>query len=166
MDKNMEKDLEKNLEKDLEKNSAPYSWIKKVKKSLIENDSIPLIKISKSFSWKDFSTKIKESLKLQNVNISSSSIMWRSKEDLLDGIGEDIISTSINVSPLSSCVFWIMNKNEIKKITNGFMTIEGKKDIISSEIIEEGFYNFLMANILKILENSFIKQNIHLKIVY
>jgi flagellar motor switch protein FliN len=143
----------------METQNQPLFWLNKIKKTLIEKDEMPLMKQAAHFSFEDFSKNLKEAFDV-DFNITSSSMMWRSKDDLLDGIGENIVSTAINIAPLSSKAYFVINKNDIKKLTNSLMAKKSQENIISEDIVEEGFFHFLVINILQNLENEKLFKNL------
>jgi flagellar motor switch protein FliN len=150
------------MKKDINK---PLSWIKKVKNALYEQDEIPLINLSSSFDYDDFSQKLTDSLGVKSINISSSQLMWREHQDIEDGLGSDIIYSSFAFSPVSDKICFLMNKSDVKKLTNSLISESSTKTLVSSEILEEGFFRYLQLNVLSILEKQKAFSNFSAKIL-
>jgi len=127
---------------------APYYWLRKISSHLQELDEIPLFGSTPAFNWEHLSSSLSARLGVQGLTIAEKTRKWRSNEDLKDGLGDNIITLPIDLGPLSGRAYWIMPHESVAKLTSWMMTGHTKARPLSSDVLTEGFYRYLLLQTL------------------
>jgi type III secretion system YscQ/HrcQ family protein len=129
---------------------APLSWIRKINALLPELNTIPLFGESPSFDWQKVSAKLASELGISQFNIQPKEQGWK-EAPLHVGLGSHLITIPITITPLG-VVFWMMSKEDMIKLTSWAMKMGAKPRALSSEILQEGFYRYLLIHTLDALQ--------------
>jgi flagellar motor switch protein FliN/FliY len=129
-------------------NEAPYFWIRKISSHLREYDTVPLFGSAPPFDWDHLSSTLAARLGVQDFTIRKGGQQWRASEDLKDGLGDHILTYPVKIGPLSGSAFWMMTRENIGKLTAWMMNGQIKTKPLSSEILTEGFYRYLILQML------------------
>ncbi len=127
---------------------APYFWLRKLQSHLREYDTIPLFGTVAPFNWSHFSSTLAARLGVQGLSIRGGNQEWRTKEELTDGLGDHLVTYPIKIGPLDGSAFWMMPKKSIGKLTSWMMSAGSKAQPLSSDVLMEGFYRYLMLQAL------------------
>ena len=130
-----------------------YGWLSYINDALIKADIIPLIYLPKAFDKKKFLEKLQDEFSLKEINLTSSEILWRTIDELKEGLSEKTSTLSFRFSPIEGEVFWLMNQDDIKKITSWIMTQKKSAQSFTSKTLQEGFYRYLVLDVINILED-------------
>jgi type III secretion system YscQ/HrcQ family protein len=114
---------------------APLAWVRRIAAELPELNPIPLFGNAPSFDWTGFSL----------FPIHPKEQCWREASEIAKGLGADLLTLPVAVSPLGT-VFWIMSRVDMIKLTSSMMK-SGK-----SEIVQEGFYRYLALEALNTIQ--------------
>lgn len=126
----------------------PYFWLRKISSHLQEQDKIPLFGNTPAFDWARFSALAAARFSVPQLSLRKGSQQWLSTEELKEGMGDNILILPLKIGVLSGSAFWMMSKENIAKITSWMMNGQTKARPISSEILAEGFYRYLILQIL------------------
>lgn len=118
--------------------------------SELPKQPVPLYGNAPLFDWDRFSSLLSSRFS-QPVSVLTREQKWRSEKELKKGLGTDLMIVPIVISPIGT-VFWMMSKSDIAKLTSWMLS--GKTNTkITSEILSEGFYRFLMLEGLDALQS-------------
>ncbi len=127
-------------------------WVKEITRDLFDLYNQPLLG-SFPFSWEEFSQKIGKDLQIDSLSVEPESLSWETKENLLLSTGDHSQVLSFQADPLDGEIFWLMEQREIAKLVNLF-TAQKSHDIgFSSEILQEGYYHYLVTLALEVISS-------------
>lgn len=115
--------------------------------------------------WEDFSSQFSKRLGLENVYIRPVKTSWLAPEELEKTLGENLIYISLILSPLNGHVFWAMDQDDISKITSWLLFKTSKAKGFSSEILQDGFYRYLLLEGLDLIDQNPALQGLSAKII-
>jgi flagellar motor switch protein FliN/FliY len=127
---------------------APYYWLRKISSHLQELDAIPLFGTTPAFNWEHLSSSLSARLGVQGLSIAEKTRRWCSNEELKEGLGDKTITLPIDLGPLSGRAFWIMSHEGVAKLTSWMMNGHTKARPLSSDVLTEGFYRYLLLQTL------------------
>lgn len=130
---------------------APLAWVRRIATELPELEAIPLFGNSPPFDWAHFSKAFAQQLGCSELSITPRAMGWRDASDLAQGIGTERLALPISLAPLGS-VHWIASRQDIEKLTSWMIKPNGKSLKLSSEILQEGFYRFLILQGLQLIQ--------------
>ena len=138
-------------------------FLKKVEQAFLSENTVPLFKtFPNGFDWDLFSNSLSNSLNKDIIATVSNDVKWRKGQEITQGMDENCIFMSFSLAPNIGNVIWIMNEQDIDHITNKVFSEEQIE--ITSDVIKEGFYNYLCLESLFILEQLKFFSGISLKI--
>lgn len=137
--------------------------IKKVSSIIEESLSIPMWGKIPSFPWDPFCTALKETFKLPSLSLSQLQADWKNHEELLKGLGDHPVITSLMMAPLSPSLFWVMAKEDIEKLTKKLIDKEEKRTF-SDEDFQKGFFRFSFLNVLNAADHLKIYEGLSPKL--
>lgn len=126
---------------------APLAWVRRIASELPELNTIPLFGNSPPFDWSRFSSYAASRFGLGQVSIRPKDQSWREGSEVKKGLGSHLHILPITVSPLGT-VYWIMPQEDIVKLTSWMMKPNSKTKVSLSEILQEGFYRYLILEAL------------------
>lgn len=142
---------------------APLAWIRRIAPEIPELQTIPLFGNSPPFDWHHFSSSLASRFGISHLTVHSREQMWREASDIKKGLGTSLLTLPINVSPLGT-VFWIMSHEDMTKLTLFMMKSGNKARSLSSEILQEGFYRYLVLEALDAIQGMQPLQNLTLQL--
>lgn len=126
----------------------PYFWLRKISSHLQEHDKIPLFGNAPPFDWARFSALAAAKFGVPQLYFRKSSQQWLSAEELQEGMGDNVLVLPLKIGALSGTAFWMMSKETIAKIASWMMHGQTKARPLSSELLAEGFYRYLILQVL------------------
>lgn len=133
-----------------------FSWVKRIEHALTDSSSI--VGGSPSLDWKNLSEVLSDHFDTK-IQVKSKDLQFRSTEELEDGFGAMPISCSFTLTPISGHVHWIMDKEETGKLTRWVLTRSPTSKGFSSFALQEGFYHYLLLEVLDLLPQLSLFQN-------
>jgi len=127
--------------------TAPIGWIKRITREIPELNVIPLFGKAPPFNWKRLEEALASNLETPNIKLSVKAQSWKEAGEMKNGMGTQALVYPIVISPIGT-VFWIMSYEDMVKLTSKLMKKEGKTKVLSSEILQEGFYRYLLLEAL------------------
>jgi flagellar motor switch protein FliN/FliY len=140
---------------------APLAWIRTVAETLPELNTIPLFGNSPPFDWHHFSTTISSTFGLSKLSIQTRDQQWREGSELKKGLGSHVQILPVEISPLGTA-YWMISQEDIGKLTASVMKPASKNRASLSEILQEGFYRYLILETLQIIQSMPPLQNLTL----
>ncbi len=110
------------------------------------------------------SKRLKERLNLQDLEIKVEKTKWLTDEEISQLTSSDSSQLSFNILPLEATFHWLMDLNEVAKITTWAMTKDASAKAFSSEILQEGYYHYLMLEAMDVCDQDKILEGFSLKI--
>ena len=137
-----------------------FSWVKRIEHALQETSSavgdIPSIdreRLSEFLSQR-FDAKIQ---------VMPKDPVFCGREELEKGFGSTPLTCSFALTPISGHVHWIMDTDEVSKLTQWILTRSPTAKGFSSFALQEGFYHYLLLQVLDTLARLSPFQNYTLK---
>jgi len=141
-----------------------YSWIRKINKSLLNLDEIPLLRTYAPFNFEEFSSLIAKKFALNNVKINALEMQWLSKEQIKSPLSDNVNYLSFIFSPLKGHVCLLMDLEDISKLTNELLTQKNQIKF-SSTILQESYFRFIALEALNIVTEMNLFQDLSAKMV-
>lgn len=145
-------------------NKTVYPWLDRIDMALAEMDSIPLLRTRSEFDLKALSHLLAEKFEIENLELTTSQSRWLSGDEITKGLGEELETFSFSISPIMGDVFWMMNHEDIEKLTTWLLTKNTEHKGFSSEILQEGYYQYLILEMLDLLKSLPLFQSLSPKI--
>lgn len=130
---------------------APLSWIRRISSEISESNVIPLFGKAPPFDWGRLSSLLASRFTIPHLTIHAKEQTWREPNEMRKGLGSQVLVDSIVVSPVGT-VFWIMSQEDMAKFTSWILNPKGKTKSLTSEILQEGFYRYLLLEVLETLQ--------------
>lgn len=119
------------------------TWIKKVEGGLEELLDVPLWGKAPAFPWEEFSRRISEALEIEELSVSHHKTEWLQGNEILAGMGEDPTQISLELSPLSGTLHWIMPAEDTSRLIAATLSSTQKVKGFTDPELTEGFYRYL-----------------------
>lgn len=130
----------------------PFAWLKRISPELVRLDSIPLFGKAPPFEWERFGSLISSRFGVQPLTFRPLEQSWLESEALKQGLGPNLLVMPLSVSPLQGEVFWIMSRKDVSKLTSWLLNGKSKAKAFTSELLQEGFYRYLLLEALDVLQ--------------
>ena len=85
---------------------SPFDLLPRLDPRLQDLDAIPLTGRAPPFPWEQLSNRLSEIFHRPDFSIVPKEIQWRAKENLYEGLGDALISTSVSIPELKENVFF------------------------------------------------------------
>lgn len=125
-----------------------FDWLREINPNLRKLDSIPLTGNVPPFPWKDFSEGLARSLDVKEIPIQPGIMTWRPKEEIYEGIGDDLLPLTFAIPTLKGQFTWIMAKQEVILLATLLFTKDTHPLLIAEPAFIDGFYRFLALEAL------------------
>lgn len=134
--------------------------LKKLENALKDLSLIPLWGTAPLFPWKMFSTEISKALDLKDLSITHHKTEWLLKEQILSGMGDQPAIQSFSLSPIPGNFFWVMPNKSRDTLIQLLLTKDEKNKGFSDTTLHEGFYHFILLNILSAFNHKGLYGNL------
>ncbi len=130
-------------------------WTPILDQALSEIKDLPFLAASPSFHLEDLENQLKKTFQIDDLSLQTDNVKWRERDDVYHAMGEDPVVVCFQTAPLEGNVFWILPQKELHTLTAWFLTKKSpKEDPFFSSPLEEGFYRFILLNVLQGLEST------------
>src|SRR3990167_3689666 len=116
-------------------------FVRKVIQEVPALSEIPLFGQAPSFPWDQFSQALAKKLERGNLKILPKHQEWREVHESKES---PALSISLKLSPLSSPIYWSMGRKDLEAFTSWALNSASLKAKITSEVLQEGFYRYLL----------------------
>lgn len=127
---------------------AQYDWIKEVKPENHQLNAIPLTGAAPPFPWTQLSTLLTKTFEKEQILLQPKELVWRTKDQLLEGLGDDVISLNFNIPNLQGNVYWVMPQQEITLLESALLTKDNAPIHLHDKALSDAFYQFLILETL------------------
>lgn len=127
---------------------APLFWLQHIENALQVVSEVPLWGSSPPFPWEEWNEQISTMFQLPDLKIEHKKTQFLKLEDLTSGLGTNPVKTAIDLSPLQGSALWLMPSEDIVKLTQVVLSPKNAVKGFSSPQFQEGFYRYLLLNIL------------------
>lgn len=141
---------------DAQTEQKAFSWLKQIPGDLFILDEKPLLGTPPPFAWQEFNAQLSAVLQIERLTIKPGEWMWRSTQELFDGLGKNLRGMPLSMQPLSGSLWWVMPEKGLLQLVQAI--VHKKEDLTNEEIDHEflkTFYRFLAIEVL----NTFDKVN-------
>ncbi len=128
--------------------SSSYDWVREIQPDLKKLDSIPLTGTSQPFPWEELSLRLAHSFNCEGLSIEPKNIVWRSKQELYEGLGEPLFPLTFAIPSFNGLVSWVMSAKELSILTALLLTNESPPSSVYDDTLKESFYYFLALEVL------------------
>lgn len=128
---------------------APLFWLQHIENALQEVGEVPLWGSPPPFPWEKCSEQIAALFQLDDLKIYHKQTHFLKAEDLASGLGANPIKTPIDLSPLQGSAFWLLASEDVAKFTQLILAPQNGLKGFASAQFQEGFYRYLLLNILE-----------------
>lgn len=134
----------------------PYAWIRQIPGDLFKLDEKPLLGSPPPLDWTAFAAKITSSLGLKEFSLKASEWQWRSKDELMTGLGNELKGCNLAVAPLPGSAWWVMAAQDLKIIMRILLAqdLSGDGEEVDADFLS-AFYRFLTIEALNAWEKAF-----------
>ncbi|MES2273209.1 MAG: type III secretion system cytoplasmic ring protein SctQ [Chlamydiota bacterium] len=143
---------------------TPLANLKKISSELVLQDEIPLFGNAPPLDLQKLSSLLASRFGVSDISIEPSEQGWRTKSELKSGLGRNLIVLPIALSPISAPIFWVMPRVDVAKFTSWMLNGKAKTRALSSEILQEGFYRYLMLEVLDAIQGTLPLQHLTLQL--
>lgn len=130
---------------------STYDWIKQYPLNLKALDDAPLLGYAPPFPWDQFSLELGKFFQSPDLSITGSEFAWRSPDQLVEGLGENLNPLYFNVSGLPGTVCWLLSENDIRHIMSLLLNQDDETTHYLDKEYLKGFYQFLTLETLQAL---------------
>src|SRR5579862_2102200 len=141
---------------------APFFWIKQISDTLEELKEIPLWGFPPAFPFDACAKKIAQLLNVHDVKITVENTQLRT--DLAAGLGAHLLTTAIELSPLTEPVYWLMAQEDVRKLCTAALSQHPNGKGLTTTTFQEGFYRFLSLHIAEAIDQLGAFKDLSLKI--
>lgn len=131
----------------------PIPWIRTIKTELGSENDIPLFGNAPPFDWNGLSQILSHSFEMPGLTVTPKNQKWCSAEELGEGLGPNPIVSAIIITPLSTPLFFATSQADRKKLTAILLGNQEKNHSFSSEVLQEGYYRFLILQALDSIQS-------------
>ncbi len=142
----------------------PLAWARKVDAALRQLDRALLNGNAPRFDIPELSSLIASHFGAPSLAVELGDCSWCEAGEVKEGLGSDVVSVGISVTPLSGEVIWLMGRDDVAHITSWLMNGKTRGRPISSEVLQEGFYRYLVIEALDALQGLEPLKSFSLKI--
>ncbi|NGX52416.1 MAG: hypothetical protein KR126chlam5_00714 [Candidatus Anoxychlamydiales bacterium] len=141
-----------------------HSWLRKINKTLLTLDELPLLRTYAPFNFDEFSNHLMKKFSLKSVKIEPSEMKWIKADELKQGFSDNVNYLSFVFSNLDGNTYLLMDLEDISKITNEF--ISGSPQIkLTTTLLEESYFRYISLETLHILSEMNLFQDLSAKMV-
>lgn len=139
------------------------AWIRRIATHIPELGETPWFSNTPPFPKSHLSTALGARFGVPNVSLEFQEEQWLEPEELQKGLGKNCLILPVTLTPLGT-LYWITSREDIRKLTTSLLKPEGKSRPLTSDILQEGFYRYLLLETLDILQTIAPLQTLTLQI--
>ncbi|HSX26927.1 MAG TPA: type III secretion system cytoplasmic ring protein SctQ [Chlamydiales bacterium] len=137
----------------------PLAWVRRISAELDGLNQIPLFGNAPPFDWERFSSLLASRFGIQKLKVHPQAREWRKPKE---GLGKNRIVMPVLASPLKGHLLWIMAEEDIARFTSWMLNGKTKTRALSSDLLQEGFYRYLVLEVLDAIQGLQPLQNLTL----
>jgi len=133
--------------------AASTSWIKQVESIASGALEIPMWGSLSPFPWKEFTNGLRETLGTKKLKITAGSSEWKKGASILKGMGRSPLQLAVEMSPLKGNLSIVFPSEDFAKLSSWTIHKEAGSDGFSDPYLQKGFFRYLCAEAIGILES-------------
>jgi len=126
-------------------------WIEKISKNIQELSRVPFFGSAPTLDWEALSASLASKLGLSSFSLRPGKQQWKDKDEIKKGMARSSI-VCCSLSPLENPICWMMAKSDRDKLL-GLIAGSKAKKIFASTPLQDGFYRFILLEVLENLQN-------------
>ncbi len=123
-----------------------FPLARKIKAELKELDEVPLFGNAPSFDWARFSSLLASHFGLSAISVKPEGSGWGEVDT-----GSSLVM-AFSIAPIQGHLFWAMAREDIARLTSWMLTGKSKSRKATAELLQEGFYRYLVLEALDCLQ--------------
>ena len=146
-------------------NVSSSHWIKQVKSIALQSQAIPMWGTFPAFPWESFSETFSSQFGIKQLTMTATHADWKKESESLSGIGDSFLHLSIELSPLKGHFFLVFPIEDFSKLSAWAMDGNEKNSGFCDPSLQKGFFRYLCAESMEILENMQIFPNLRARLI-
>ncbi|MCB1085307.1 MAG: hypothetical protein KDK60_04320, partial [Chlamydiia bacterium] len=146
-------------------NEIPKGWIKRVESLAMGTRDASMWGAFPAFPWKGFAEVLGEILGGAKLNISPGKAEWKSGNTILSGMGRSPLQLAIELSPLKGSFSLVFPSEDFSKLSSWAIHPDAGNEGFSDPYLQKGFFRYLTAQAMTILERIQAFQGLAPKLV-
>lgn len=142
--------------------AAPLAWVRRISSELKELDEVPLFGNSPPFDWERVSSLLSSRFGAAKFSLKAGPQEWRPAKEVKKGLGPNPSAIPLSASPLTGSLLWIMPQDDIGRLTSWMVNGKARPKALSSEVLQEGFYRYLLLEGLDAVQSLDAMQTLSL----
>lgn len=138
-------------------------FVKKLRYLAEESKLIPMWGKVPTFPWEEFAKHLSAALSIEDLHLSPIDADWIEYEDILKGLGDHPVVTSLTMSPLSPSFFFALAKEDVAKLSSLMLSQDGKWSF-SDPDYQKGFFKYCFLNIVKAFDDLSVYEELSPKL--
>jgi flagellar motor switch protein FliN len=128
-------------------------WMERLEQGLAQIKQLPTFEDEFPFPWKEASDVIATALQIPDFQISSVRKSWKNSSELLQGMGDKVSLTAIEMLPVAGALFFALPDRAVSELSSQALVTTPTKEGFSQAKLKEGFYLFLFLKALQALDS-------------
>ncbi len=105
-----------------------YDWLQSWDPKILQIDNTPLFGATPAFPWEEFSNQLKNSLRLQELEVYLKEQRWRSEEELLNGFVPPLAPIHFSLAGNEGEICLILSQDALSHLMSSLLT-EGREQL-------------------------------------
>lgn len=142
-----------------------YNWLRKIPGELFNLDEKPLLGYPPPFPFDAFSKELCAALHIENITITPGEIEWKSPEELVAGLGENLRSVRLALNPIPGNFWFALPEKGLKILANALSQKENKvfEDFIDPDFLN-AYFEFFAMEAVRAFESANVDKKLSLSI--
>ncbi|MGL5263747.1 MAG: type III secretion system cytoplasmic ring protein SctQ [Candidatus Rhabdochlamydia sp.] len=133
--------------------TVPMNWVHQIHHTLQEMQEIPLWGNPPNIPWDACIQEVASFLQTPDLSLVVGDTQLLSEEKIALGLGSHPIVAAIQLTPIAEQCFWIIAQEDIAFLISLALTENQNQKAINSPSFQEGFYRFLLLEIIKAIDS-------------
>jgi flagellar motor switch protein FliN/FliY len=133
----------------MKESQTSSEWMREVQPEIRALDQIPLTGAAPPFDWAELSARLARVFERDGLVIKPVEMVWRSKDDLYEGIGMHALASTFSIPSMHGQVSLVLPIQEIESLGALFLTKDSHPPIsMHEQPLIESFYRFFIVETL------------------
>ncbi|MES2345623.1 MAG: type III secretion system cytoplasmic ring protein SctQ [Chlamydiota bacterium] len=131
---------------------APYYWVEQIERAARLTQEVPLWGTPPAFPWEECKKALSKSWNLPDLSFTPYKTLWRTHDQLLEGLGNHPEITAFELSPLKGAALLAISSEDVSRLTRAALVPHGETKGFSDKQLQDGFYKYLLLEGLYSIE--------------
>lgn len=141
------------------------NWMKHVESVALGAQDVPMWGSMPSFPWKEFTKALESALGSTKLKLTGGQAEWKKGSEILSGMGRSPLQLAIEMSPLKGSFSLVFPSEDFSKLSSWAIHPEAGSKGFSDPYLQKGFFRFLCAESISIIDKLQIFQGLTPKII-